>query len=50
MLEIVVHTNNCVERKNRDFKYESLYQYKGNSASGIPTVLLEQYFPDIYNR
>ena len=50
MLEIVVHTNNCVERKNRDFKYGSLYQYKGNSASGIATVLLEQYFPDIYNR
>ena len=41
MLEIVVHTNNGVERKNRDFKYECLRQYKDDSVSGIVTVLAE---------
>ena len=50
MLEIVVHTNNGVERKNRDFKYEYLRQYKDNPVSGMTTVLVEQYLPDIYDR
>ena len=50
MLEIVVHTNNGIEQKNRDFKYEYLRQYKDNSVSGMATVLVEQYLPDIYDR
>ena len=50
MLEIVVHTKIGVERKNRDFKYEYLHQYKDNSVSGMATVLVEQYSPDIYDR
>ena len=50
MLEIVVHTNNGVEWKNRDFKYGYLRQYKDNSVSGMVTVLVEQYLPDIYDR
>ena len=50
MLEIVVLTNNGVEQKNRDFKYEYLRQYKDNSVSGMATVLVEQYLPDIYDR
>ena len=50
MLEIVVLTNNGVEQKNRDFKYEYLRQYKDNSVSGMATILAEQYLPDIYDR
>ena len=50
MLEIVVHTNNGVELKNRDFKYEYLRQYKDNSVSAMATILAEQYLPDIYDR
>ena len=50
MSEIVVHTKNGVERKNRNFKYECLRQFKDNSVSGMATVLVEQYLPDIYNR
>lgn len=50
MFEIVVHTNNSVERKNRDFKYEYLSQYKDNSVSGMATALAEQHLPDIYDR
>ena len=50
MLEIVVHINNGVERKNRDFRYEYLHQCKDNSVSGMATVLVEQHLPDIYNR
>ena len=50
MLEIVVHTNNGVERKNRDFRYEYLRQYKDNSVNRMATVLVDQYLPDIYDR
>ena len=50
MIEIVVHTNNGVERKNWDCRYEYLRQYKDNSVSGMATVLVEQCLPDIYNR
>ena len=49
MLEIVLHTNNSVEPKNRDFTYEYLCQYKDNSVNGMTTVLVEQYLPDIYD-
>ena len=50
MLEIVVHTNNGVERKNRDFRYEYLRQWKDNSVSRMATVLVDQYLPDIYDK
>ena len=41
LLEIVVNANNGVERKNREFKYEFLKQYKDNTLSGMVTVLVE---------
>ena len=47
---LIVNTNNGVERKNRDFKYEFLKPYKSKSLSGMVTVLVEQFLPDIYNR
>ena len=50
LIDVSVNTNNGVERKNRDFKYEYLKQYKDKSLSGMLTVLLEQFLPDIYNR
>ena len=40
-----VNTNNGVERKNKDFKYEFLKPYKDNSLSGIVTVRIEQFLP-----
>ena len=45
LLEIVVNTNNGVERKNKDFKLEFLKPYKDNSLSGMVTVLVEQFLP-----
>ena len=45
LLEIVVNTNNGVERKNKDFKHEFLKPYKDNSLSGMVTVLVEQFLP-----
>ena len=33
LLEIVVNTNNGVERKNREFKCDFLKQYKDNTLS-----------------
>ena len=50
LLEIVVNTNNGVERKNQEFKYEFLKQYKDNTLSGMITVLVEQLMQDPYSR
>ena len=50
LIEIVVHTNDGVERKSRGFKYEYLKQYKDNSISGMVTVLVEQFLPEKYDR
>ena len=47
-MEIVVDTNNGVERQNKDFKYEYLKQFKDNTLSGMVTVLIEQFLPDKY--
>ena len=35
LMEIVVDTNNGVERQNKDFKYECLRQFKDNALSGM---------------
>ena len=50
LLEIVVNTNNGVERKNRECKYDFLKQYKDNTLSDMVTVLVEQFIPDTYSR
>ena len=50
LLEIVVNTNNGVERKNREFKYDFLKQYKAKTLSGMVTILVEQFIPDTYSR
>ena len=50
LMEIVVDTNNGVERQNKDFKYECLRQFKDNTLSGMLTVLIEQFLPDKYKR
>ena len=49
-MEIVVDTNNGVERQNKDFKYEYLKQFKDNTLSGMLTVPIEQFLPDKYKR
>ena len=50
LMEIVVNSNNGIERKNRDFKHEFLKPYKDNSLSGMVTVLVEQFGPETYGR
>ena len=51
LLEIVVNTNNGVERKNREFKYDFRMQYKDNTLGGMVTaVLVDQFIPDTYSR
>ena len=49
-MEIVVDTNNGVERQNKDFKYKYLRQFKDNTLSGMLTVLIELFLPDKYKR
>ena len=38
------------EHKNRDFKYESLKQFKDKSLSGMFTILMDQFFLETYNK
>ena len=47
-MEIVVDTNNEVERQNKNFKYEYSKQLKDNTLSGMFTVLIEQFVPGKY--
>ena len=49
-MEIVVNTNNGVERQNKDFKNEYLKDFKDKSLSGMVTVLVERFLPAKYNR
>ena len=46
LLEVSVHTNNGVKRKNKDFKHQHLVQFRDKSLSGMITVLTEQFLPD----
>ena len=46
LLEVSVHANNGVERKNKDFKHQYLVQFKDKSLSGMITVLIEQFLPN----
>ena len=46
LLQVSVHTNNRVERKNKDFKHQYLVQFKDKSLTGMLTVLIEQFLPD----
>ena len=50
ILEVTVNTNNGVERKNKDFKYEFLSQHRNNTLIGMVVVLVEQFLPEIYSR
>ena len=50
ILEVTVNTNNGVERKNKDFKYEFLSQHRNNALSGMVAVVVEQFLLEIYSR
>ena len=50
LLEIVVNTNNGVERKNQEIKYDFLKQNKDHTLCSIVTVLVEKFIPDTYSR
>ena len=49
ILEVTVNTNNGVERKNKDFKYEFLSQHRNNTLSGMVAVLVETFSPEIHS-
>nr|XP_047123076.1 uncharacterized protein LOC105846387 [Hydra vulgaris] len=44
---VSINTNNGVERQNETFKHSYL---KKHSNSCLSTILIENYFPDLYNR
>ena len=42
-MEVTVNTNNGVETKNEDFKYQYLIRFKDKSLTEMITVLVEQF-------
>ena len=50
MSNIMVNTNNGVERQNKDLKCEYLKQCKDNSLSEMIAVFIEQFLPDKFKR
>ena len=42
---IKVHTNNGVERKNKNFKHEFLKPYKDNSSNRMVKLFIDQFHP-----
>lgn len=45
-----IHTNNGIERQNRDFKDRFLYGRRDKSLSSMVTALVEEFLPDRYGR
>ena len=50
MSNVMVNTNNGVERQNKDLKREYLKQYKDNRLREMITVFIEQFLPDKFKR
>ena len=48
-LEVTVNTNNGIERNNKDFKYEFLWQHRNKTLSEMVAVQVEQFLPEIYS-
>ena len=44
-----INTSNGVERQNETFKYTYLKKH-GSSLTGILSILIEEYFPEQYER
>ena len=49
-LKVNINTNNGVERQNETFKHCYLKRYQNSSLTGMLTILIEEYFPDSYER
>ncbi|XP_047141532.2 uncharacterized protein LOC105847166 isoform X1 [Hydra vulgaris] len=49
-LMVSINTNNGVERQNKTFKHTHLKKHQNSSLSSMLTILIEEHFPDIYNR
>jgi len=45
---VEVNTNNGVERKNRDFKYQYLQKQRGRSLSYMMETLVEKFVREKY--
>ena len=48
--QIRVKTNNGIKSQNKSFKYEYLRKKCKNTISRMATVLIDQFFTEIYNR
>ncbi|XP_065682897.1 uncharacterized protein LOC136071707 isoform X1 [Hydra vulgaris] len=49
-LMVSINTNNGVERQNETFKHSYLKKHSNSCLSTMLTILIENYFPDLYNR
>ena len=46
----IYNRNNGVERQNETFKHTYLKNHHGSSLTGMLNVLIEEYFPEQYER
>ncbi|XP_065657444.1 uncharacterized protein LOC136082351 [Hydra vulgaris] len=49
-LMVSINTNNGVKRQNETFKHSYLKKLQNLSLTSMLTVLIEEHFPDLYNR
>ena len=45
-----INTNNGIERQNKTFKHTYLKKHHGSSFTGMLSILIEEYFPEQYER
>ena len=49
-LMVSINTNNGVERQNETFKHTYLNKHHGCSLTGMLSILIEDYFPESFER
>ena len=47
ILDLNVNTNNGLEKKNKDFKYEFSSQHRNNTLNGMVTDLVKNFYQRI---
>ena len=45
-----INTSNGAERQNETFKHTYLKKHHGSSLTGMLSILIEEYFPEQYER
>jgi hypothetical protein len=47
---VMINTNNGIERQNETFKYSYLMKHNKSSLTGMLGILIEEFFPENYEK